>query len=97
MCTGLLTIICAVTSEAIRYGKFISTKSNSLVNINRFRFSALFAVDVPIGIMTPQFIFQAIAECLVLITSKSDSQPYVLVILITLFSYVCIMNVWFIW
>ena len=70
MCIGLITIICALTTEVIRYERFKSAKSNNIFYVNEFRFLKVFAVDTPVGIMTPQFIIQAVAECLVLITSK---------------------------
>lgn len=67
MCIGLITIICALTTEAVCYHSF---NSANIVNINVYRHSKLFVADVPVGIVTPQFIIQAVAECLVLITSK---------------------------
>ena len=70
MCIGLITIICALITEAIRYWRFMSAKSNNILYVNVFPFFKMFAVDTPVGIMTPQFIIQAVAECLVLITSK---------------------------
>ena len=71
MCIGLITIICALTTEAVRYYKFMSAKlNNHRVYVNDFHLFKVFAVDFPVGIVTPQFIIQAIAECLVLITSK---------------------------
>ena len=70
MCIGLITIICALTTEVIRYERFMTAKSNNIIWVNVFPFFEVFAVDTPVGIMTPQFIIQAVAECLVLITSK---------------------------
>ena len=73
MCAGFLSIICALTVEAIRYERFMSIKSNSVAYINKLHLVSLYAVDIPVGIMIPQFIVQAVAECLVLITSKLNS------------------------
>ena len=73
MCTGLITIICAVCTEVVRYDRFMSAKSNSIVDVNEYRFSRHFAVDTPVGIMAPQFVVQAVAECLVVITSELDT------------------------
>ena len=70
MCIGLITIICAITTEAVRYSKFMSEKSNNKVYVNDFQLFKVSAIDFPVGIVTPQFIIQAIAECLVIITSK---------------------------
>lgn len=70
MCIGLITIICALTTEVIRYERFMTAKSKNIISINVFSFFKVFAADTPVGIMTPQFIIQAVAECLVLITSK---------------------------
>ena len=83
MCIGLITIICALTTEAVRYYKFMSAKSNNFVYVNDFHFFKVFAVDFPVGIVTPQFIIQAIAECLIIITSKSMTGT------ITLELYMC--------
>ena len=73
MCAGLISIICALITEAIRLHRFMSVKSKSVIHINKLRFINLFAINYPVGIMTLQFIVQAIAECLVLITSKKHS------------------------
>ena len=71
MCIGLVTIVLAVATEAIRYHSFMSAKrSNSVVDINKYPHLEVFAVDIPVGVMYPQFMVQAVAECLVLITSK---------------------------
>ena len=70
ICISLLSITCALTTEAIRYNRFVREKSDSIVDLNGYQFSRIFAVDIPVGIMTPQFIVQAVAECLVLVTSK---------------------------
>ena len=73
ICISLITIICAVCTEVIRYDRFMSAKSNSIVDVNEYRVSRHFAVDIPVGIMAPQFVIQAVAKCLVLITSKLDT------------------------
>ena len=70
ICISLFSIICAVSTEAIRYDRFMRAKSDSVVDLNVYQFSRLFAVDISVGVMTPQFIIQAVAECLVLVTSK---------------------------
>ena len=70
ICIGLITIICALITEIIRYDRFMTAKSNNIFYVNVFRYFKVFAADTPVGIMTPQFIIQAMAECLVLITSK---------------------------
>lgn len=70
MCISLVSIICALTTEAIRYDRFMREKSDSVVDLNVYRFSRMFASDIPVGVMTPQFTVQAVAECFVLITSK---------------------------
>ena len=67
---SFITIICALSTEAIRYDRFMRAKSDSVVDLNVYQFSRVFAVDIPVGVMTPQFIIQAVAECLVLVTSK---------------------------
>ena len=70
ICISLLSIICALITEAIRNDKFMREKSDSIVDLNGYQFSRVFAVDIPVETMTPQFIVQAVAECFVLVTSK---------------------------
>ena len=70
ICISLFSIICALSAEAIRYDRFMRAKSDSVVDLNVYHFSKLFAVDIPVGVMTPQFGIQAVAECLVFVTSK---------------------------
>ena len=67
---SLVSIIYALSTEAIRYDSFMRAKSDSVVDLNEYHFSRVFAVDIPVGVMTPQFIIQAVAECFVLVTSK---------------------------
>ena len=70
MCIGLVTIICALSTEVIRYDRFMRAKSDCVVDLNVYHFSRLFAVDISVGVMIPQFIIQAVAECLIVVTSK---------------------------
>ena len=57
MCIGLITIICALTTKAIRYKRFMhmSAKSNNIIHVNVFPFFKVFAADTPdpVGIMIP--------------------------------------------
>ena len=71
MFTNFASITCALIVEAVRYTTLNSQASNSTLEVNIFaQGSPVVAAPVPIGVMTPQYVFQAVAECLALITSK---------------------------
>ena len=71
MFTSFASITCALIVEAVRYTTLKSQASNSTLEVNIFApGSRVVAAPVPIGVMTPQYVFQAVAECLALITSK---------------------------
>jgi len=58
-------IMCALASEAVRI-----SSSKSALQINSFLDKNVFSVDISVWVLAPQFLIQALAECLVYITSK---------------------------
>jgi len=58
-------IACALAVEAVRI-----SSSKSALQINSFLDKNVFSVDIPVWMLAPQFFIQALAECLVYITSE---------------------------
>ena len=58
-------IMCALAAEAVRI-----SSSMSALQINSFLDKNVFSVDISVWVLAPQFLIQALAECLVYITSK---------------------------
>ena len=71
MFASFASITCALIVEAVRYTTLKSQSSNSTLEVNVFtKVGGVIAAPIPVGVMAPQYVFQAIAECLALITSK---------------------------
>ena len=70
MFASFISISCALTVEAIRYSKLSSQLPNSTLEVNMFTNEGVVSARISVGVMAPQYVFQAVAECLALITSK---------------------------
>ena len=73
MFASFISITCALIVEAVRNTTLKSQTSNSTLKVNIFTGSeedGVIAAPIPVGVMAPQYVFQAVAECLALITSK---------------------------
>ena len=68
MIFGLTSVICAVIVEVVRYTTLHSEKS--VVQVNEFQYEQMVAVPIKVGVMAPQYFFQAVAECLAIPTSE---------------------------
>ena len=66
MMASFASISCALIVEVIRY----TLKSQSKLEVNIFAKDGIVSAPIPVGVMAPQYVFQALAECLALITSK---------------------------
>ena len=77
MFASFASISCALIVEAIRYSTLKSQPSQSTLEVNIFATLKNGVVSAPIsvGVMAPQYVFQALAECLALITSKYVLSP----------------------
>ena len=62
---SLISIICAITIEAVRIHRF---ESGTSLGINVLLYQSIFSVDISVGVMAPQLFIQGAAECLTLIT-----------------------------
>jgi len=62
---SFISIVCAITVEAIRIHQF---DSGSSLGVNILLYQHTFFVDIPVGVMAPQLFIQGAAECLTLIT-----------------------------
>ena len=70
MFASFISIFCALTVEVVRYIKLSSQQSSSTLEVNIFTIAGVVLAPVSVGVMAPQYVFQAVAECLALITSK---------------------------
>ena len=70
MFASFISISCALTVEAVRYSTLRSQPSNSTLEVNIFSKEGVVSAPVSVEVMAPQYVFQAIAECLAFITSK---------------------------
>ena len=74
MFASFISISCALTVEAVRYSKLSSQASSSTLEVNIFTNEGVVSAPISVGVMAPQYVFQAVAECLALITSKLHLQ-----------------------
>ena len=70
MFASFISISCALIVEAVRYSKLSSQPANSTLEVNMFTNEGVVSAPISVGVMAPQYVFQAVAECLALITSK---------------------------
>ena len=70
MLASFASISCALIVEGIRYATLKSHASQSMPKINSFAQDGRVSAPISVGVMAPQYVFQALAECLALITSK---------------------------
>ena len=70
MFVSFASISCALIVEAIRYSTLKSQSSQSTLEVNIFAEDGVVLAPISVGVMAPQYVFQALAECLALITSK---------------------------
>ena len=69
MIFSLISVICAIIVEVIRYITLYS--QDSVIQVNVFHYEQMVSVPIPVGVMTPQFFFQAVAECLAIPSGES--------------------------
>ena len=70
MFASFISIFCALIVEIVRYIKLSSQQSTSTLEVNIFTIEGVVLAPVSVDVMAPQYVFQAVAECLALITSK---------------------------
>ena len=70
MFASFISISCALIVEAVRYSTLSSQPSNSTLEVNIFSKEGVVSAPISVGVMAPQYVFQGVAECLALITSK---------------------------
>jgi len=71
---SIFSIICATIVEVVRYTTLYS--QDTVVQVNVFRYEQMVSVSIPVGVMAPQYFFQAVAECLAIPTCESLSLNY---------------------
>ena len=77
MFASFVSISCGLIVEAMRYNTLNSQASHSTLEVNKFTTEGVISVPMSVGVMAPQYVFQAVAECLALITSKLYSYPVI--------------------
>ena len=77
MFASFVSISCGLIVETMRYNTLNSQASHSTLEVNKFTTEGVISVPISVGVMAPQYVFQAMAECLALITSKLYSYPVI--------------------
>jgi len=64
----LTSVICAIIVEVVRNTTL--SLQGSVIQVNMFRHEEMVSVPIPVGVMAPQYFFQAVAECLAIPTCE---------------------------